>query len=146
VALNAGADLARTVAIPDPKSGPLALRPGDFGENITTLGIDLASLSVGERLTVGPEAALRVSEIGKTCTPPCSIGKRLGECIMPKEGLFAKVVRGGPVAPGDPVERTTLKAGAVLTASDRCAYGECRDESGPLPVELLREIRVALVD
>ena len=124
----------------------MELKPGDFGENITTLGIDLASLCVGERLMVGPEAILQISEIGKMCTAPCSIGKRLGECIMPKKGLFAKVVRGGRLAPGDSVGRTTLKAGAVLTASDRCARGERRDESGPLLVGLLREIGVALAD
>jgi molybdopterin adenylyltransferase len=130
----------------DSCAADLELKPGDFGENITTSGIDLASLSVGERLAVGSEAILQISEIGKTCTSPCSIGQRLGECIMPKQGLFAKVVRSGRIAPGDSVERRAVKVGAVLTASDRCARGERQDESGPLLVELLREIGVALAD
>lgn len=130
----------------DSCAADMELKPGDFGENITTSGIDLASLGIGERLLVGSEAILQISEIGKTCVTPCSIGKRLGECIMPKQGLFAKVVRGGRLAPGDQVERTMLKVGAVLTASDRCARGERPDESGPLLVELLREIGVAPAD
>lgn len=124
----------------------IQLSPGGFGENITTAGIDLASLRIGERLTIGPEAVLQISEIGKTCTNPCSIGQRLGECIMPKQGLFAKVVRGGPIGPGDEIECTALKVGAVLTSSDRCARGEREDQSGPLLVDLLKEMGVALAD
>ena len=130
----------------DSRAADMELKPGDFGENLTTSGIDLASLAVGDRLTVGPDAILQISEIGKTCTTPCSIGKRLGECIMPKQGLFAKVVRSGRVSPGDPIERTNIKAGAVLTASDRCALGERRDESGPLLVELLCDLDIAVSD
>jgi len=124
----------------------LELKSGDFGENITTFGIDLASLRIGERLAVGSEIILQISDIGKTCVNPCSIGKRLGECIMPKSGIFGKVVRGGRIAPGDTVDRVNLKAGAVITSSDRCSRGERDDESGPLLVALLREIGIAPVD
>lgn len=124
----------------------IGLTPGAFGENLTTAGIDLASLGIGERLAVGKESILQISEIGKTCTSPCSIGQRLGECIMPKQGLFAKVVRGGSVSAGDSVERTTIKVGAILTASDRCSRGERQDESGPLLVKLIEEIGAELAD
>lgn len=122
------------------------LKPGDFGENLTTEGINVSSVKVGERLVVGKEAILQISEIGKVCETPCSIGQRLGECIMPREGLFAKVLRGGRIAVGDAIEPTPLKVGAVLTSSDRCASGEREDESGPLLVELLRELDIALAD
>ena len=122
------------------------LVPGDFGENITTEGIDLCSLTIGSRLLVGEEAILQISHIGKTCETPCSIGQRLGECIMPREGMFAKVVRGGRISVGDSVELSTLKAAAVLTSSDRCARGEAEDRSGPILVDTAKELGFALAD
>jgi len=122
------------------------LEPGDFGENITTEGIDLGSLIVGSRLGVGGDVLLQISQIGKTCEAPCSIGQRLGECIMPKEGMFAKVVRGGRIAVGDSCEPSTMKAAAVLTSSDRCARGEAQDRSGPILVDMVNELGFALAD
>jgi len=122
------------------------LKPGDFGENMTTEGIDAASIRLGERFLVGGEAILQISDIGKVCDVPCSIGQRLGECIMPREGLFARILRGGRIAMGDPIESTSLKVGAVLTSSDRCASGERKDESGPLLVELLGGLDIAIAD
>lgn len=124
----------------------LNLCPGDFGENLTVENLDLGAVRVGQRLLVGSEAVLQISEIGKTCGSPCSIGQRLGDCIMPSEGVFAKVVRGGRVRPGYPIEPTTVKAGAVLTSSDRCARGEREDESGRLLVQLLDQMDVVLSD
>lgn len=123
----------------------MELSPGDFGENVTVEGIDLLSIGIGRRLQVG-ETILQISEIGKVCHEPCSIGKRLGDCIMPREGVFAKVLRGGRISTGDSVEPTTLKVGAVLTSSDRCARGEREDESGPVLIRLLDELGVALAD
>ena len=122
------------------------LRPGDFGENLTVRGLDLCAMHIGQRLLAGAEAILQISEIGKTCEKPCSIGQRLGDCIMPREGVFAGVMRGGTVSVGDTIEPTSLKVGAVLTSSDRCARGERVDESGRLLVELLHELGVAVGD
>jgi molybdopterin adenylyltransferase len=124
----------------------MPLKPGDFGENITTEGFDPSSLCIGERVSVGPEAILQVSGIGKICESPCSIGQRLGDCIMPVHGVFAKVVKGGRIAPGDLIEGCSLKAGAVLTASDRCSRGEREDESGPLLVDLLNRLDVVVAE
>ncbi len=75
---------------------------GDFAENITTRGIDLVSLPVGTRLKVGG-TLLQVSQIGKECHTKCAIYYQAGDCVMPKEGIFATVVEGGPVSTGDTV-------------------------------------------
>ena len=133
-------------SIEEAAASGVELKPGDFGENMTTEGIDSRSMKVGERVLVGRQAILQISDIGKVCEAPCSIGRRLGDCIMPREGLFAKVMRGGEIAAGDAIESTSIKVGAVLTSSDRCASGEREDESGPLLVELLRELDIALAD
>jgi MOSC domain-containing protein YiiM len=79
---------------------------GDFAENITTLGIDLPSLPIGTRLTVG-EVLIEVTQIGKECHTRCAIFYQAGDCVMPKEGIFARVLRGGIVKPGDTIERET---------------------------------------
>ena len=78
--------------------------PGDFAENLTSEGIDLASLPVGTQLSVGKEIILELSQIGKKCHSGCAIFQQTGKCIMPKEGVFAKVVRGGLVRAGDEVK------------------------------------------
>ena len=75
--------------------------PGDFAENLTTEGIDLVSLPVGTHLAVGNEIILEISQIGKECHSGCAIFRQTGKCIMPKEGVFAKVIRGGLVRAGD---------------------------------------------
>jgi Uncharacterized protein conserved in bacteria len=77
---------------------------GDFGENLTTRGIDLVSLPIGQKLKVGEDILLEVSQIGKQCLKPCAIFYKTGDCIMPKEGIFAKVLKGGKVKAGDTVE------------------------------------------
>lgn len=76
---------------------------GDFAENITTSGIELPSLPVGTRLAIGP-TLLEVTQIGKECHTRCAIYHQAGDCVMPKEGIFARVLRGGAVKAGDPVE------------------------------------------
>lgn len=78
--------------------------PGDFAENLTCERIDLASLPVGVRLSVGKEIILELTQIGKKCHTGCAIFQQTGKCIMPKEGVFAKVVRGGLVKAGDEVQ------------------------------------------
>ena len=77
------------------------LRPGAFGENLTTRGIDLISLPVGQRLRIGKEVVLEVSQIGKECVERCAIYYKAGDCIMPREGIFARVINGGRVENGD---------------------------------------------
>jgi MOSC domain-containing protein YiiM len=77
--------------------------PGDFAENITCEGIELMTLPIGTRLTVGEEVVLEISQIGKECHAGCAIFKQTGKCIMPKEGVFARVIKGGPVNSGDTI-------------------------------------------
>ena len=82
----------------------LELKPGDFAENLTTEGIDLVSLPVGTRMTVGEEVVLEVTQIGKECHAGCAIFQLVGKCIMPEEGIFTRVIRGGHVKSGDRIE------------------------------------------
>jgi MOSC domain-containing protein YiiM len=80
----------------------LSVGPGDFAENITTSGIEVAALPIGTLLEMG-EALLQVTQIGKECHARCEIFYQAGDCVMPREGIFVRVLRGGRVAPGDPV-------------------------------------------
>lgn len=81
------------------------LVPGSFAENITVEDFDLSSLSVGDRVRVG-EALLELSQIGKECHTRCAVYHSAGDCIMPRKGLFFRVIEGGRVATGDAVERS----------------------------------------
>ena len=81
----------------------LKVDAGDFAENITTAGIDLVSLPIGTRLAVA-NTLLEVTQIGKECHTRCAIYYQAGDCVMPKEGIFARVVRGGTVRPGERAE------------------------------------------
>jgi len=76
------------------------ISPGDFAENITTRGIDLASLPVGTKLTIG-EAVLEISQIGKQCHSGCAIREKTGDCVMPRKGVFAVVIKGGEITDED---------------------------------------------
>ncbi len=82
----------------------LTLDAGDFAENITTRDIDLVSLPVGTRVRVGGEILLEISQIGKECHERCAIYYQAGDCVMPREGVFAKVLKGGLVKKGDGLE------------------------------------------
>ncbi len=82
----------------------LDVPPGGFAENITTRGIDLLSLKIGDRLRVG-EAELEITQIGKECHSHCAIYQQTGDCVMPREGLFARVLKSGLVRPGDAITR-----------------------------------------
>ncbi|MCX6356986.1 MAG: MOSC domain-containing protein [Candidatus Aureabacteria bacterium] len=79
------------------------VRCGSFGENITTTGIDLGIRTPGERLRIGGGALLEVTEIGKKCPAPCAIYRAVGDCIMPREGIFCRVLAGGSIRGGDPI-------------------------------------------
>jgi len=82
----------------------LSIRFGDFGENLVTEGIDLPLLPIGQWLRIGNNILLEVTQIGKQCVKPCAIFYKMGDCIMPKEGIFAKVLKGGKVKVGDSIE------------------------------------------
>ncbi len=114
------------------------LKPGDFGENLLTQGIDLLSLPVGALLQAGPEAVLRVSQIGKECHHRCAIYEQVGDCIMPREGIFAEVIKGGEVAVGHELIRKPSYKFGIITASSKGAVGEREDSSGPKIAEMLR--------
>ncbi len=85
------------------KDKGLKVGSGDFAENITTEGIDLLSLKVGDKLKAGTEAILEISQIGKVCHTRCNIYYQAGDCVMPKEGIFARVLKGGVIKTGDEI-------------------------------------------
>ena len=120
---------------------PVPLDSGVFAENINTAGIDLRHLPVGTLLRVGP-ALLRVTQIGKECHSDCAIRRQTGDCIMPREGVFARVVKGGTIHTGNEMKLLPTPAdlplrAAVITLSDKGSRGEREDKSGPLIVEML---------
>ncbi|HOV78951.1 MAG TPA: MOSC domain-containing protein [Bacillota bacterium] len=86
------------------RSMGLQVGPGDFAENLTTEGIDLAGLPLGTRLKIGDEAVGEVTQIGKECHTRCAIYYQAGDCVMPREGIFVRIVKGGTVKAGDAVE------------------------------------------
>jgi len=83
----------------------LDVGPGDFAENITTEGIDLTALPIGGRLRLGTDVLVEVTQIGKECHDRCAIYHEAGECVMPREGVFVKVLTGGSIRIGDPISR-----------------------------------------
>lgn len=76
---------------------------GDFAENITTEGIRLWELPIGTEMQLGDEVRVAVTQIGKACHDRCTIFKQVGDCVMPREGIFVKVLKGGTIRPGDPI-------------------------------------------
>jgi molybdenum cofactor synthesis domain-containing protein len=122
----------------------LKVGPGDFAENITTTGIELYTLPVGTFLKMGP-TLLQVTQIGKECHAHCAIYYQAGDCVMPREGIFVRVLWGGNVKVGDPIEVIHPLRAAVITASDKGSRGERVDESGALIRELLAGIDGAVV-
>ncbi len=81
----------------------LEVKPGDFAENITTSGIDLVNLPIGTKLEVGEDVLMEVTQIGKVCHTKCAIYYLAGDCVMPREGIFTKVLKGGTVKKSDPI-------------------------------------------
>jgi len=84
-------------------SPAVTLGPGSFAENLTTRGLDLAALVLGDELAVGATVRLRVTQIGKECHTKCAVFHLTGDCIMPARGIFCEVLEGGPVRPGDSI-------------------------------------------
>lgn len=119
------------------------IHPGSFGENLIVEGVDFSSMPVGTRFVIG-DVVLEMTQIGKECHNHCQIYQRMGECIMPREGVFARVLRGGSIKTGDkaellPLEEKRPYTAAVITLSDKGAKGEREDKSGPLIVKMLKE-------
>lgn len=82
----------------------LKVQAGDFAENLTTEGIDLLALPIGTRMRIGSDVIGEVSQIGKECHTPCAIYYQAGDCVMPKEGIFIRILRGGKIVKGDKIE------------------------------------------
>jgi molybdenum cofactor synthesis domain-containing protein len=127
--------------IDDMRDRGLELEPGDFGENLVVDGSELDRLGIGSRLSVA-DAELEITQIGKACHSRCAIYFQTGDCIMPRNGVFARVVRGGEVRPGGSirvlrqVHRAVIQA-AVVTVSDSASTGVARDTAGPAVAELI---------
>ena len=123
---------------------------GDFGENVLVEGIDLKALPVGTVLKAGT-VTLRLTQIGKECHSDCEIRRRTGDCIMPREGVFAEVLEGGEIRPGDSMEVQLPDAdrpfrAAVITLSDKASRGEREDASGPEAVRILKEAGYEIIE
>ncbi len=118
----------------------LALGHGAFGENVVTQGLDLLQLRIGRRFRLGADAVLQVTQHGKKCHTRCEIYKQAGDCIMPRHGIFARVIRGGAVQAGDALRTDPALDAvryAVVTLSDRASAGHYADEAGPAIVSRL---------
>jgi len=87
------------------------VKPGDFAENLTVDGLEVMTLPVGTLLKVGDEVELEITQIGKACHKGCAIREQVGDCVMPREGVFARVIKGGVVKPGDVIEVTDVPGG-----------------------------------
>lgn len=116
---------------------------GAFGENLVVEGLDLSQIPVGTCFQIG-EAVLKLTQIGKECHSHCQIYQVMGDCIMPREGVFAIVLKGGRIQTGDemkvlPLAKDRPFCAAVITLSDKGYAGEREDRSGPLIVEILQE-------
>lgn len=123
---------------------------GDFGENLIIDGFDFRSLPVGTIFTIG-DAVLKMTQIGKECHTHCQIYQTMGECIMPREGVFAVVLKGGQIRNGDTVEMVPVPSDAPLTAavitlSDKGSKGEREDKSGPVIVKMLEEADYEIIE
>ncbi len=95
------------------------LSAGAFAENVITRGVNLLSVRVGDVLRIGADVILQVTQIGKECHTACAIRQQTGDCIMPREGIFARVLQGGEVRPGDEIDK--VENLAVLSASNGAA-------------------------
>ena len=123
---------------------------GAFGENLVVEGIDFRALPVGTLLRCG-DVLLEMTQIGKECHNHCVIYQSTGDCIMPREGVFARVLRGGTLAVGEEL-RIEARAeprpwqAAVITLSDKGAAGQREDRSGPVIAARLREAGYEIVE
>jgi MOSC domain-containing protein YiiM len=89
------------------------LDAGDFGENVLTEGVNFANIKVGNKLRLGKDALVRITQIGKECHDRCHIYYQVGDCIMPREGIFAEVLKGGIIKINDDIEFLNDKSGST---------------------------------
>ncbi len=118
----------------------LKLLPGAFGENLITEGLELFTLPIGTRLKIGKEALVEVTQIGKECHSHCAIYHQVGDCIMPREGIFVRVLKDGEVTAGDVIEEHNFITVGLLIASDQGAAGAREDGCKKVIEELLPQI------
>ncbi|WP_201766950.1 MOSC domain-containing protein [Chrysiogenes arsenatis] len=105
----------------------LDVKSGDFAENITTTGLDLTALALGDRIQIGEELTLTLSQKGKVCHHRCAIYYQAGDCVMPREGIFGVVTRPGTAQVGDPIRllsKVQVTAGIIGTAAEEEKWGE----------------------
>ncbi|MEN6567728.1 MAG: molybdenum cofactor synthesis domain-containing protein [Veillonellales bacterium] len=127
------------------KEKGIDLTPGNFAENLTIEGLELFTIPVGTYLTIG-EALVEVTQIGKECHQGCEIFKQVGHCIMPKEGIFTRVLVGGRVKAGDSIDFWTGIPVGIITASDKGAKGEREDKSVWEIETLVKDIQGRVID
>ena len=123
---------------------------GAFGENLIVEGYDLRTLPVGTRFRIG-EVMLELTQIGKECHSHCEIYKKMGDCIMPREGVFTEVLHGGHIQKGDQIEMIPPEpdrpfTAAVITLSDKGFEGKREDKSGPLICEMLNKAGYRVIE
>ncbi len=126
------------------KDAKRKITPGEFAENITTEGLELWKCLPLDRF-VGEEVELEVTQIGKECHgTSCAIFKEVGNCVMPKEGIFARVIKRGVLSIQHPASELTYQpkifSAHIITLSDRAFHGEYEDKSGPRIKELLENL------
>ena len=124
----------------------LKVHEGDFAENLTTEGIELYTLPIGTRMTIGNNVLGEVSQIGKECHSHCAIYEMAGDCVMPREGIFIRVLVGGEIKNGDEIKIVNPLTAAILTVSDKGSRGQREDLSGPAIKEIFATIGGQIVD
>ena len=124
----------------------LKVGPGDFAENLTTEGIELFTLPVGTRMHIGSEVIGEVSQIGKECHNHCAIYIQAGDCVMPREGIFIRVLQGGEIKNEDEIVLADITTAAVITVSDKGSCGARIDESGPVLTDILTKAGITVIE
>ena len=123
---------------------------GAFGENLVVEGFDLRKIPVGSRFQIG-DVLLELTQIGKECHSHCAIFHAVGDCIMPREGVFTKVLKGGSIKVGDEIQLLPLPddrpfTAAIVTLSDKGSQGEREDKSGPAIQEILEKAGSSVIE